>query len=74
MRSWVEVAVATAFAFSVRPFGARHVVVLALIFGTLAAFLVLQFRSLRHAMSLAREGTSAPSVQIAPPDDGGGRG
>jgi hypothetical protein len=72
--SWLEIAVAAAFAFSVRPFGARHVVVLTLILSTLAAFLLVQFRSLRHVMSLAKETPPPPTVRITPQGNGGGRG
>ena len=71
--SGVEVAVAAAFAWSVRPFGARHVVVLTLIFCTLVAILVLPFRAAWRANSLAREETSPPPERIAL-KDGGGRG
>ena len=72
--SWLEVAVAVAVALSVRPFGARHVVVLTLILGTLAASLIFECRAARRAMLANGGGTSPVPVRIAPKDDGGGRG
>jgi hypothetical protein len=72
--SGLEVAVATAFAFSVRPFGARHVVVGTLIFCTLTAFLMLELRAARRAVSVTGGETSPPAERMAPPDEGGRRG
>jgi hypothetical protein len=60
----LEVAVAAAFAFSVRPFGTRHVVVLTLILGTLAGFLLFELllglRLRQGAPSPARAQTPSP--------------
>ena len=72
--SWLEVAGAVAVALSVRPFGARHVVVLTLILGTLAASLIFERRAARRAILANGGGTSPAPVRIAPKDDGGGRG
>lgn len=69
--SGLEVAVAAAIAFGVRPFGPRHVVVLTLIFCTLAAFLGFELRAVRRAMSPPGDGTPSPRelrrVALAPP-------
>jgi hypothetical protein len=67
----IEVAVAAAVAFGVQPFGARHVVVLGLIFLTLAAWPLFELRAARRAMSPPGVGTPSPDelrrVALAPP-------
>ena len=57
-----------------RPFGARHVVVLTLIFCTLTAFLMLELRAVRRAVSVTRGEASPPGERMAVPDEGGRRG
>jgi hypothetical protein len=67
----LEVGVAAVLALGVRPFGPRHVVVLTLVFGTLAAFLACELRARRGATSPGRDETPSPDelrrVAQAPP-------